>query len=203
MLAYLAADDGQWTHATHLLERLREFYSDTRDEKRLLELELIAAAIDMSRGAFESAERPSKAVLAGPLSDQIREAAALILDEVDWIEGRTTPLRSTGATANVELTDRYWLLRARRGLDHPPLKNPFDAQLLRWEESGGPAPAATTGSQKLMLFRAASGRGRTDLASALAAELEDHDRVAGAARCRIGATRSARCIRASISIRTE
>ncbi|MDQ6801927.1 MAG: sigma 54-interacting transcriptional regulator [Acidobacteriota bacterium] len=172
MLAYLAADDGQWTHATHLLERLRDFYSDTRDGKRLLELELIAAAIDMSRGAFESAERPAKAVLAGPLSDQIREAAALILDEVDWIEGRTTPLRSTGATANIELTDRHSLLLARRGLDHPLPRNPFDAQLLRWEESGGPVPAATTGSQKLMLFRAALGRGRKDLASALAAELE-------------------------------
>jgi DNA-binding NtrC family response regulator/tetratricopeptide (TPR) repeat protein len=172
MLAYLAADDGQWTHATHLLERLRDFYSDTRDEKRLLELELIAAAIDVSRGAFESAERPSKAVLAGPLSDQIREAAALILDEVDWIEGRATPLRSTGATANVELTDRHSLLRARRGLDHPPLKNPFAAHLLRWEESGGSTPPATTGSQKLMLFRGALGRGRNDVASALAAELQ-------------------------------
>ncbi|HEX9500134.1 MAG TPA: sigma 54-interacting transcriptional regulator [Thermoanaerobaculia bacterium] len=172
MLAYLAADDGQWTHAAHLLERLRDFYSDARDEKRLLELELIAAAIDVSRGAFQSAERPSKAVLAGPLSDQIHEAAALILDEVDWIEGRATPLRSTGATANVELTDRHWLLRARRGLDHPPLKSPFTANLLRWEESGGPAPAAMTGSQKLMLFRAASGRGRKDVAGALAAELK-------------------------------
>ncbi|HEY8182428.1 MAG TPA: sigma 54-interacting transcriptional regulator [Thermoanaerobaculia bacterium] len=172
MLAYLAADDGQWTHATHLLERLRDFYSDTRDEKRLLELELIAAAIDVSRGAFEPAERPSKAVLAGPLSDQIREAAALILDEVDWIEGRATPLRSRGATANVELTDRHALLRARRGLDHPPLKNPFAADLLRWEESGGSTPPATTGSQKLMLFRGALGRGRNDVASALAAELQ-------------------------------
>ena len=171
MLAYLAADDGQWTHAAHLLERLRDFYSDARDEKRLLELELIAASIDVSRGAFESAQRPAKAALAGPFSDQICEAAALILDEIDWINGRTTPLRSTGATANVELTDRHGLLRARRGLEHAPLKNPFTAELLRWEQNGGPPPSATTGSQKLMLFRAASGRNRNDVAAALAAEL--------------------------------
>ena len=36
-----------------------------------------------------------------------REAAELILDEIDAIEGRETPLRSTGATPNAELSDRH------------------------------------------------------------------------------------------------
>src|SRR4029077_1381334 len=112
-----------------------------------------------------------KVVLDGKLSDQIHEAAALILDEVDWIEGRVTPLRSSGSTANVELTDRHALLQARRGVKHGPLRNAFAAELLRWEEDGGALPATASRSQKLMVFRAASGRGRKEVANAIAAEL--------------------------------
>src|SRR5205823_9613689 len=63
MLAYLAADDGQCTHATHLLERLRRFYADTHDQKRLGELELIAAAIDFSRARLASAQRSARGVI--------------------------------------------------------------------------------------------------------------------------------------------
>ena len=176
LLAFLSADDGQFTHASHLLERLRRFYSDVRDEKRLLELDLIAAAVDFSRGRFASAERPAQAVLASPLSDQIREAAALMLDEIDWIEGRQRPLRSTGATVNVELSDRHALLRARRGLDHQPIANAFTARLLDWEEKGGEPPEAQTGSGRLMLGRAAIGRRRKSVASSLGIEIDTADR---------------------------
>jgi len=171
LLACLLADDGQWTHATHLLERLRRFYSDVHDRKRLVELELIAAMIDLSRGRFRSAERAAKAALAVSTSDQIREEAALILDEIDWIEDRQSPLRSTGATANVELTDRHKLLRARRG-DRVHVRSPFAVALLEWEKHGGPPPTAANGSQKLMLFRAALGCGCDEVASSIAAELK-------------------------------
>src|SRR5262249_31002409 len=110
LLACLSADDGQWTHAIHLLERLRSFYSGVHDVKRLVELELVAAMIDLSRGRFSSAARSARAVVSSNIAGQIREAAALILDEIDWIEGRETPIRSTGATPNVDLTDRHRLL---------------------------------------------------------------------------------------------
>ncbi len=61
MLAYLSADDGQWAHATHLLDRLRRFYDEMHDEKRLIELELIAAQIDFARGRFAAAQRQAEA----------------------------------------------------------------------------------------------------------------------------------------------
>ena len=169
MLAFLAADDGQWTHATHLLERLRKFYGDMRDEKRLAELEMIAAAIDFSRGRFSAAERAANAVLATKTSDQIRETAALMLDEIDWIQRRAKPLRSIGKTANVELTTRHALLRARRRLAHGAL-GPFAAQLFDWE-NGGSLPEVGNGSEKLVLFRAALGRGRNDVVEKIASEL--------------------------------
>jgi DNA-binding NtrC family response regulator len=171
LLAYLCADDGQWSHATHLLERLRRFYGDMGDETRLGELDLLAAHIDFSRARFASAERAATTVLTVRTSDQIREAAALVLDEIDWIEHRSAPLRSTGATANAELTERHVVMRARRGLAHSPLRGVFHAKVLQWEQRGGEPPATSNGSEKLMLFRAALGRGRTAVADAIAREL--------------------------------
>ncbi len=170
ILAFLSADEGQWTHATHLLDRLRSFYGEMRDEKRLAELQMLAAAIDFSRGRFTAAQRAANAVLAVQTSDQIREAAALILDEIDWVQRHDSPLRSTGATANMELTSRHALLCARRGLAHGPLRD-WARRLIEWEVSGGAAPSPANGSEKLMLFRAASGRGRKEMAEKIAAEL--------------------------------
>jgi DNA-binding NtrC family response regulator len=169
MLAYLSADDGQWTHATHLLGRLRSFYGEMRDEKRLAELEMLAAAIDFSRGRFTAAQRAANAALTVKTSDQIGEAAALILDEIDWMQHHDVPLRSTGATANMELTNRHALLRARRGLAHGPLRD-WARRLVEWEVGGGLPPPAANGSEKLMLLRAAFGRGRKDVAERIAAE---------------------------------
>src|SRR5262249_13595999 len=91
------------------------------------------------------------------------------LDEIDWIRHRDTSLRSTGETPNVELTGRHALLRARRGLPHDRLR-PFAARLREWE-SGGGLPEVTSGSEKLMLFRAALGRGRNDVVERIAAEM--------------------------------
>jgi DNA-binding NtrC family response regulator len=155
ILAYLSADDGQWTHAAQRLHRLRHFYRGTGDDKRLRELDMIAAHLDFSRGRFADAARAAQAIVdSTQFSPQIREAAALILDEIDWIAGRDTPLRSTGASENVELTKRHDAMRVRR--------------------SGGVADLGdtNTGSQKLKHFRDALGRGDTATAESIAAEMK-------------------------------
>ena len=149
ILAYLAADDAQWAHASQRIHRLRNFYRETGDERRLAETDLLAAHLDFCCARFAEAARAASAVLALPLNPQIREAAALILDEIDWIEQRTAPLRSTGKSGNVELTRRHELLHARR-------------------ES---RPVDLSGFAKTLLFRDALGRGDVELATRLAAEL--------------------------------
>jgi len=149
ILTYLAADDGQWAHATQRLHRLRHFFRGTGDERRLRELDLLAAHLDFSRGRFAEAVRAAQTIVEGDVSRQIREAAALILDEIDWIEGRQTPLRSNGKSGNVELTKRHEAMRIRR--------------------DGGTADA---GDQKLKRFRDALGRGMHDVATSLAAEMK-------------------------------
>ena len=154
LLAYLAADDGHWAHATQLLHRLRHFYRGTGDERRLRELDLLAAHLDFSRGRYADAARSAQAIAEADVAPQMREAAALILDEIDWMEGRETPLRSTGRSGNIELTKRHEAMRIRR--------------------DGGSAGLddATTGSQKLKRFRDALGRGLTDVAESLGVEMK-------------------------------
>ena len=154
ILAYLAADDGQWAHAAQHIHRLRHFYRGTRDERRLLELDLLAAHLDFSRGRFGDATRTAQAIADSDLTPQMREAAALILDEIDWVEGRNTPLRSSGTSGNVELTRRYETMRIRR--------------------DGGSVHfgIAMTRSKKLQRFRDALGSGRDEEASQIAAEME-------------------------------
>jgi DNA-binding NtrC family response regulator len=106
-LAFLAADDGQWVHAAHQIERLGHFYSGVGDAQRLRELDLLTAHLDFSRGRFGRARAAAESALDAQLSADMREAANLILDEIDRIEGITTQLRSQGRTANVELTRRH------------------------------------------------------------------------------------------------
>jgi len=155
ILAYLAADDGQWTHAAQRLHRLRHFYRGTGDDKRLRELDMIAAHLDFSRGRFADAVRAAQAIVdSAQFSPQIREAAALILDEIDWIEGRETPLRSTGGSENRELTKRH------------------DAMHVRCNGGVANLGDTNTGSQKLKHFRDALGRGDTATAESIAAEMK-------------------------------
>ena len=104
-LAYLAADQGQWAHAAHRIARLKHYYSGTRDTTRLGELQLLSAHLDFSRGRFADGRRAATAVFES-CGGQIKEAAALILDETDRVEGKKTNLRSTGRSGNVELTRR-------------------------------------------------------------------------------------------------
>ena len=149
ILAYLAADDGQWAHASQRIHRLKNFYRETGDERRLAETDLLSAHLDFCRARFPEAARAASAVMELPVNRQMREAAALILDEIDWIAGKNAPLRSTGKSGNVELTRRHELLRARREGRAIDLAN---------------APP-------LVRFRDALGRGDHDLAARLAAEL--------------------------------
>ena len=113
LLAYLAADDGQWAHASQRLARLRHYYGGARDELRLRELDLLAGHLDFSRGRFADARRAALAVCEHRVDDAIREAAALIVDEVDWLEGRPVAWHSTGRCGNVELERRARALRRR------------------------------------------------------------------------------------------
>ena len=173
VIAYLAADDGQWVHAAQRIDRLRQFYSGTRDERRLDELALLSAHLDFSRGRFDDAARQA-AVLLDPRHDaQIREAAALILDESNWILRRDTVLQSDGATENVELTDRHRLQRMRRGEGPQAFANPFIAALVAWER-GGAMPVPRTSTEKLMMFRSALGRGDAVAAESVGREFGVH-----------------------------
>ena len=110
LLAYLAADNGQHAHASQRIARLRHFYAGTHDELRLGELQLLTAHLDFSRSRLADAKRAASAVCEA-FHGQIREAAALILDEIDLIEGKKH-LRSTGKSGNAELTRRHERLRA-------------------------------------------------------------------------------------------
>ena len=174
LLAYLAADDGQWVHAEHRIVRLRRHYADTQDEVRLAELDLLAAHLDFCRGRFSAAKKTAQSMLGGDLLPQIREAAALIVDEIHSIEKTNAPLLSTGASGNVEFTERHQVIAARRGsrVDEAALSL-FHRHLLLWErgESQSP-PNASTGTEKLKVFRSALLRSDMEVANALATELD-------------------------------
>src|SRR5207253_6522916 len=86
LLAFLAADDGQCSHAAHLIERLEHFYGATHDERRLRELDLLRAQLELARGRFGAAARAANAIVETDAAPQIAEAAKLVLDEVDAIE---------------------------------------------------------------------------------------------------------------------
>jgi DNA-binding NtrC family response regulator len=112
-LAYLAADDAQWAHATQRIARLRRFYASTNDAIRLEELQLLSAHLDFSRGRFADARRAAHAIWERPRPHtQIREAAALILDELDWLEHAHTSPRAKGKSGNAELKRRHESLLA-------------------------------------------------------------------------------------------
>ena len=166
LLAYLAADDGQWAHASQRIHRLRVFYQGADDNLRLAEIDLLAAHLDFSRGNFAAAARSAEAIVREGVGSQIGEAAALILDDIDWIEGRSTPLRSTGKSGNVELTDRHRALCVRRGLACDPIVNPFLRALASNEDC-----VPRDRSEELQRFRDALGRGRRDVAQAIAERL--------------------------------
>ncbi len=171
-LAYLCADDGQWAHANQRIARLRHFYAGTCDGERLAELDLLAAHLDFSRGRFEAARAAAAALLARNLPRQIREAAALIVDEIGTLEGATAPLLSTGNAGNRELADRHALLQLRRGTSAAPIAGDFSHALAAWERGLAGRPTPGSGSEWLKLFRAALARGDRALAESIARDLK-------------------------------
>ncbi len=147
-LAYLAADAGQWAHASQRITRLRHYYTSNNDTVRLAEVQLLAAHLDFSRGRFADARRAAQSVYDCRGRDQIREAAALILDELERMEGRA-PRYSTGRSGNAELTRRHERLHGD------------------WQQADGDSVPA-----KLIRFRAAIANGEMPVARAIAAELD-------------------------------
>ncbi len=117
-LAYLSADQAQWAQAAHRIARLKHYYAGTGDGLRLGELQLLSAHLDFSRGRFADARRAASVVLESA-GGQIKEAAALILDETDRVEGKKTKLRSTGKSGNVELTRRHQRLASKAAAEPP------------------------------------------------------------------------------------
>jgi DNA-binding NtrC family response regulator len=141
LLAYLCADDGQWSQAAQRIERLRHFYGATNDARHLAELELLAAHLDFSRGRFDAAHRAASALLARENDASIADAAALIADEIDLILGRAVPPRRE--PENVEFRNRFRYIRG----------------------------AELANATRLQRFRIALKNGDDDTAGALAREL--------------------------------
>src|SRR5205814_9158231 len=75
LLAFLAADDGQCSHAAHLIERLEHFYGAVGDERRLREIDLLRAQLELSRGRFGAAARAASTIAEADVAPQIAEAA--------------------------------------------------------------------------------------------------------------------------------
>ena len=166
-LAFLAADEGQWKTAEQMIQRLRYYYSATEDGHRLFEINLLTAHLDFSRGRLDEARRLAEGVVdKRGLLPQIREAAALIVDEVDVLRGAGTRLRSNGRSWNRELSDRHKLLAGETPVER------FNAALALWLAGRGAEPEANTRSQKLKLFRAALRLRSIGVATRLAAELD-------------------------------
>ncbi|HUP43975.1 MAG TPA: sigma 54-interacting transcriptional regulator [Thermoanaerobaculia bacterium] len=173
-LTYLAADDGQWRAASSMLHRLRHYYAAVNDAGRLFELKLLDAHLHFSRAEFAEAKRLAMQVLERErLLPQIREAAALIVDEVHAIEGVVEPLRSTGGSGNRELTERHLVAARRRGVTSLRPAMPFHAALDRWRSAPDRAapPESSNRSEALQLFRAALVAGQHNLADRIARDL--------------------------------
>ncbi len=157
-LTYLAADDGQWAHAEIRLKRLRSIYQTRHDARGLVELGLPEAQLAFSRGRFDDAERYAQVVVRMlELNQQIREAAALILDEIDFVRGSDTPMRSSGRSGNRELKRRWDSLVELRHATSDP--------------TDGRLASSTSRSARLAVFRVAVAWKRDDVSGPLATEL--------------------------------
>jgi DNA-binding NtrC family response regulator/tetratricopeptide (TPR) repeat protein len=171
-LTFVEIDDGRWATAAQHVQRLRQYYSTMHDDHRLSEIDLLSGYLDFSRGHFGDARRHADALLRSDQSAQIREAVALMADEIDWIERKPSPLRSTGKSHNRELDDRHRLMCARRGLNADAFVNEFMRTLAAWEKQPASSPSSPADrSEKLKLFRSALGTRRDDIAREMATEL--------------------------------
>jgi DNA-binding NtrC family response regulator len=132
-------------------------------------------------------------LLGRSLAPQLREAAALILDEVAPITGPPGPMLSTGSGRNRELADRHLLLKLRRepggGAESAlsRIAGNFTHALAAWERGLSAQPTPSTGSEWLKLFRAALAKGNQTLAESIArdAGIDLDRRTDGSAELRI------------------
>ncbi len=113
LLAWLCADEGQWKQAREKVDRLRRFYGSTGDQARMREVDLIVAHLALADGDSKAARKSAAGLLGETVPHDIREAAGLIVDEANWMEGSLDVLCSTGRTECCELRDWHLLQRAR------------------------------------------------------------------------------------------
>jgi two-component system, NtrC family, response regulator AtoC len=132
-MAYLSADSAEWARSEEMIRRLQVIYERMGDSRRLRETNLLSAHLAFSRGDFPSARTAVTNLEMGELHVDEREAALLILDEIDLIEGNDTPLRSTGAAVCVELRDRHAILALRNRQRAELPRGAFNRALAEWE----------------------------------------------------------------------
>lgn len=173
---YLAADAGSWNEAAEAIRRLRCFYDSVGDRRRESEIDLLAAQLFLGQGDFPAARRHAGKILEGRFSPEIREAAAIVLDEADWIEGSLPMVRSTGASRSVELCDRHLVNLSRTGLRAVGIAGTLSSALAAFEQRqlagiDEALPPVHTDSEKLRLLHSLSGlahrTGRDSLVSGM------------------------------------
>lgn len=157
-LSYLCADKGLFKESQQKIDRLRHFYRGTGDHRRLNEIDLLLGHLAFSRGDWDEARHMGEAVLKGRFTEEITEAARIMLDELELIAGNDVPLRGTGKTSCAELSDRHWLNVTRKtGMVDPRIRSSFARALsdsIAAARGGGTLSVEThSPSEQLRLFR--------------------------------------------------
>jgi len=182
-MAYLSADSGDWARSEEMIRRLQSIYEGTADTRRLRETQLLVAHLAFCRGDFSAARAAVTNLELDALHADEREAALLILDEIDSIEAVDAPMRSGGTAVCTELRDRHAILACRKLADSQLPRGTFNRSLAEWEAdvtrgASPQPPAAARGSEELKLVRSfrflesrsgvsVSGSQGTELASRL------------------------------------
>ena len=180
-LAYLSADEGRWRESEALLRKLESFYDRNRDERRKKELDLIRAQLALGRLDYVEARRTAARAESCDATE-IRYAAKLVLDELDWIEGSLPLPRVDGRTGCAELERRTLLVRARAG-ENVEIDG-FAGGLVALERAviGGQdasLPEPATMSERLMLIRSLDALQRRGGTFAFAEAIAEHCEQAG------------------------
>ncbi len=181
-LAFLCADSAQWPQARQKIDRLRRFYQEREDDRRARELDLLTAQLAMGQLQLETAERLAAPLLDEPISPEMREAVAIILDEVAWVGGTLSSPRSSGESQCVELTDRHLLAVARTSRADPHgFRRHFIRELARWEierlhgRTHAP-PECREASDQLLLLRSCVALRRRNAGEGLDQAIDDLSR---------------------------
>ncbi|MGK2857873.1 MAG: sigma-54 interaction domain-containing protein [Thermoanaerobaculia bacterium] len=122
---------------------------------------------------LDAAERLATPLLDAPVSAEMREAAAIILDDIAWLRGTLAVPRSSGKSQCLELTDRHLLaLASATRADPRGIGRRFLRDLALWEidrlrGSRPDPPAAADASDRLMLLRSCIALRRAGAAAGL------------------------------------